>query len=147
MQDAPQRRSLAYILFCLCIALFGLFVAYMGFQLSLGTVRRIGPGFFPAGLGIIICVLALLTAFERETVNFPKGSLRALIFIALAILVFALTVERLGLIVAVAGLVLLTALAHRRPDLKSMAGVTIFLGALGVLLFVYLLRIPLSPLP
>lgn len=147
MQNAPQRRSLAYILFCLCIAGFGLFVAFLGSEMSIGSVRRIGPGFFPTGLGIIICVLGLLTAFERETANFPRGSLRALIFIALALLVFALAVERLGLIIAVAGLVLLTALAHGRPDLKSIAGVTLVLSALGVLLFIYLLRIPLSPLP
>lgn len=146
MQDTPQRRSLPYILFCLCIALFGLLVAYMGSELSLGSMRRIGPGFFPTGLGLIIFFLALLTAFEHETARFARGSLRALIFISLAILAFALVVERLGLIIAVASLVLLTALAQGRPNLKSIVGVTLFLSAIGVLLFLYLLRIPLSPI-
>jgi len=64
----------------------------------------------------------------------------------LAILAFALVVERLGLIIAVASLVLLTALAQGRPNLKSIVGVTLFLSAMGVLLFLYLLRIPLSPI-
>lgn len=119
----------------------------MGLQLSLGSVGRIGPGFFPAGLGLLMLVFALLTALERDEPNFPKGAIRALVFISLAILAFALTVERLGLIVAAAGVVVLTALAHGRPNLKSVAGVTVVLSAVGVLLFVYLLRIPLSPLP
>src|SRR5690606_5852607 len=78
MQDAPQPRSLTYVLFCLCIAIFGLIVAYMGSELSLGSVRRIGPGFFPTGLGLIIFFLALLTAFEHETAKFPRGGSRAL---------------------------------------------------------------------
>lgn len=146
MQDAPQPRSLTYVLFCLCIAIFGLIVAYMGTELSLGSVRRIGPGFFPTGLGLIIFFLALLTAFEHETAKFPRGGSRALVFISLAILAFALVVERLGLIVATASLVLLTALAQGRPSLRSTVGVTLFLSALGVLLFLYLLRIPLNPL-
>lgn len=122
-------------------------MAYMGFQLSLGTIGRIGPGFFPTGLGLLFLLFALLATFERDEVNFPKRGIRALVLISLAILAFALTVERLGLIVGVASVVILTAVAHGKPNPISIAGATIFLSALGFLLFVYLLRIPLSPLP
>ncbi|QPC41321.1 tripartite tricarboxylate transporter TctB family protein [Kaustia mangrovi] len=120
-------------------------MAYEGAQLSIGTLTRIGPGFFPTGLGLLILLLGLATAFETEDIVFARNSVRALLCISLAILTFAVTVERLGLIVATAGVVLLTSLAHGRPTIRTVSAVTAFLSVLGILLFITMLRIPLNP--
>lgn len=121
-------------------------MAYEGSQLSIGTLTRIGPGFFPTGLGLLILVLGLLTIFEKDDIGVARNSLRALVFISLAILAFAVTVEPLGLIVATAGVVLLTSLAHGRPSIGTVAVVTAALSVVGILLFITMLRIPLNPI-
>lgn len=145
MQPAPKRRSLPHTLFCVCIALFGAFVAYEGMQLSFGTLARIGPGFFPAGLGLVILLLGLLTIIEKDDAAFERHSLRPLVLCSLAILVFALTVERLGMIFAVTAVVALSSLAHGNTSVRAIAGLAALLCLTGYVLFITMLRIPLNP--
>lgn len=41
-------------LFSLGIVAFGVYVILEGMAMSMGTLRRIGPGFFPVVLGIVL---------------------------------------------------------------------------------------------
>jgi len=83
------------------IILTGAFVAYYAFaHFRLGVIGRMGPGMFPAAVGVIMCGLGLaimVPAFFR-TGALPEFELRPFVLILVAILVFALTIRHLGMV-------------------------------------------------
>lgn len=143
-----RHRNFAHDLFCLTIIGFGFFVIYSGLELSIGTMRRIGPGFFPLGLGAIMAILGVGLLFERQDENRDDTrNPRGLIFISLALAAFAGLLETLGLFPATAAMVLLVVAAEpERVSLPTVVGLIAGLWAVGYLLFVVVLRLPLQPL-
>mgnify|MGYP000896398697 CR=1 FL=1 len=90
---------------------FGLIALYFGQKLALGTTVRMGPGYVPRmlslillGLGGLICVVALVTG--SEPVERPKW--RPITLVTIGIVCFALLFERAGLLPALVVLVLIT---------------------------------------
>lgn len=133
-------------LFSLGIVAFGVYVILEGMAMSMGTLRRIGPGFFPVVLGIVLTCLGAATLFERAQ---PRRSLpdewRALICVLLAILSFGFLVRSTGMIPAIAALVLLTSLGQRQPSLFAAIVTFVALSLIGYGVFVLGLRIPVEP--
>jgi hypothetical protein len=84
---------------------FGLFFAGFGTQYSLGTAIRIGPGYFPTALGVIVILLGIVilvgglsakaTAEKVDRFNWPT-----LLLILGSIVLFGLLFRPLGLIVS-----------------------------------------------
>lgn len=142
------KRNLSDLGAALLVVAFGCYVVATGLEMSVGSLRRIGPGFFPICLGAVMAVLGLALAFERseEEVRerFPFVSLG---LVSLAILSFAVLVERAGLFPAILGVVLLTNLAEGgRLSLPSLAATVVGLCAAGYLIFILMLNLPLEPL-
>jgi Mn2+/Fe2+ NRAMP family transporter len=112
----------------------------------LGTMHRMGPAMFPtmvgallAGLGVIIALRSLLV--DGEPV--PRFHARPIGVALAAIVLFGIVLQWLGLIAAVAALVLVGAYATRdvRPleNLALAAAMVLF----SVAVFVWLLGLPL----
>lgn len=146
---AEKGRDLNYweILVAVLIGCFGAYVAWHGSHYSLGQVARMGPGFVPVSLGIILIVIAFALVFEvqklaRVPLDIP---LRSILYVSAAVLTFAVVVPRFGLIPAIACLVVISGLAERPLRPKTMAISTVVLSIIGVVLFVRGLGIPLSP--
>lgn len=99
--------------------------------LSLGTVSRMGPGMFPAALGVILAVLGaviLVPALFRQG-EVLKVDLRSLVSVAGAMLAFVLLVEPFGLIPAI---LVLTLIATRADDKLGWLGSGILAVALAL---------------
>ncbi len=143
-----RNRNAAHDVFCLVIIGFGLFVIYGGIELSIGTMRRIGPGFFPLGLGAVMVAMGIGLLFERQ--DPPEDdtrNLRGLILISLALAAFAGLLETVGLFPATMAMVLLVVAAEKEPiSPLTAAGIIAGLWAVGYLLFVVVLRLPLEPI-
>ncbi|MDF1750019.1 MAG: tripartite tricarboxylate transporter TctB family protein [Alphaproteobacteria bacterium] len=143
-----RKNDLSEVLFAFVIIAFGLFLVYSGIDLSIGKMSRIGPGFLPLCLGVVITGLGIGILFERqEERNFGPPNLRGLILISLAIGAFAALVETTGLFPATAALVVLTALAnnHERIRPLTLIGTIAGLCIVGYLLFVVALQLPFRP--
>jgi hypothetical protein len=75
-------------------------------QYNFGSSARPGPGYFPFGLGVLLALLGALVLFKALTIESeggdPVGSFawRPLLFIVLAIVACAVTLPRLGMVVA-----------------------------------------------
>ena len=131
------------------IALSGAF-AIIGQDYALGTVRRMGPGWFPLALGIIgagLGVLIMISAFLGPPRTSPQVQWRRLLFIAAAFLAFALAVEPLGLPLTI----LLTTAIGAQADPASRPRETLLLG-LGLaaatwVVFVLALGLPIPVFP
>jgi len=117
-----------------------------------GDLNRMGPGFFPRmlsfgmiGLGVLSVLRGLpgLAAANGSGVRFD----RSMVLIPACMAVFGLSVEPLGLILALALTIALAGLAHRQARLKEVAISIAFLIALSVLIFVFILKLPLHLWP
>ncbi|WP_269749825.1 tripartite tricarboxylate transporter TctB family protein [Roseococcus microcysteis] len=113
---------------------------------SIGTLRRMGPGFFPAVLGGLIAVfgvLIALPAFFRE--GDPLGfEGRPFLMVCLSIGVFAFVLERLGMVPAIFALVFCAAFAKPGPNLIENLGLSVFLAVAAVAVFIWGLGIPIQ---
>lgn len=135
------------------VAVAGLFVllgAYIVWQASfypIGTLTRMGPGFFPIIIGVALIVLgvALMAEVARSEAPPPELPVRAIGFVAAGLTGFAIMVDRVGLVPATLVLVVLALLADERPSWKLIAGVSAGLMAIGYFIFHLAFRIPFEP--
>ncbi len=145
-----MRRDYHDLLGGAALALLGLAVAgHAANTLDFGTMRQMGPGFFPVLLGLLLAGLGLLVALPawwRQGIP-AEFHLPEFAAVLAAILVFALLMTRAGLIPATALSVLIATLPAPRRGLvwrAVLAGVVtlmtwvIFSAALGM-------TIPLFP--
>jgi hypothetical protein len=122
---------------------------------TIGNGARMGPGYFPLLLGILLAILGGLIAFKALVVETMDGdpigkfAWKPLFFIILANLVFgacigglpSIGLPPLGLIV---GIYLLTIIASNAGDEFSLKGVLILatiLAALSYVAFILLLKL------
>jgi hypothetical protein len=131
------------------IAIGGGFVL-LAQQYRLGDMHRMGPAMFPTLVGALLAALGLivaLRAFALDGAAVPRFDARPIGVSILAIVLFGIALQWLGLIAAVAVLVLVGACAARdvRPleNLALAAALIVF----SVAVFVWLLGLPLPLWP
>jgi hypothetical protein len=122
---------------------------------KIGEAARMGPGYFPLMLGILLAVLGIVVIFKAmvvETMDGDKvGSIawKPLFFIIVANLVFGILLGGLpsikfpsfGLIVAIYALVPIAALAGDEFKLKEVLVLATILAALSYFAFIYALNL------
>ncbi|QUS37316.1 tripartite tricarboxylate transporter TctB family protein [Falsirhodobacter algicola] len=102
------------------LALAGAAVAaHAAAHYDIGSLRRMGPGFFPVVLGVALVALGALIALPalRRAGERRPFAWREALAVTAALLVFALLMERAGLIVATALSALIASSVAPRPGL------------------------------
>ena len=155
VRQAPSSRrgvikspqDFAAGLFLVAIALFGMIG---GWKLSMGTMSGVGPGMLPkvtalmiAAFGILLIVQSLVTHGDV----LEQFSIRGLVFILGSLLVFAATVRTLGLAFAGPLAVIVSAFAEKHVRIKEIIIYAVLLTGACILLFKYLLKLPIPILP
>jgi hypothetical protein len=123
-EEMPMaRRSMQDIVAGGLAVLIGLAFFVMSFEYGIGTARAMEGGFFPLmisvlvmAIGAVVAIKGFWTAAEPETVLW-----RPLLAVAAAVVVFALTVQLLGLLPAVLLTVAVSALGD--PDSRPLGTV------------------------
>jgi hypothetical protein len=93
---------------------------------SFGTSARPGPGYFPFGLGILLAILGALVLFKSLTIETEGGDpvgvipLRPLGLITLSVVIFGVTLPKLGMIISLPILILIASLAGDEFKLKEV---------------------------
>jgi len=119
-------------------------------QYRLGDMHRMGPGMFPTLVGALLAVLGAIIAgraFVLDGEVVPRFYARPLAISLIAIVLFGVALQWLGLVAAIAVLVLVGAYAARdvRPvETLALAAVMI---VFSVAVFVRLLGLPLPLWP
>jgi hypothetical protein len=121
--------------------------AWIGQRYNMGTAGRMGPGYFPkvlAGILIILGVISMARSFVIKGEPVERVAFKPLVLVLLACTLFGLLINRAGLIVALAALVLVSAAASRefKLDWLALAGL-VALIAFCSLVFVKGLGIPM----
>jgi len=147
--DTLGRPDVLSGLLFMAIALFGLWVSR---DYTVGTALRMGTGYVPRllcwllfGLGAIVLAQGLRQPVPplRPT----RAGWRATLSVSCAIVAFALSIERLGLVLAIVLLIGIGALATRalRPLETALAALVLIALSWGIFIVGLGLAIPVWP--
>jgi hypothetical protein len=130
----------------LFFAAIGLFAAIHATDYAIGRVTRMGPGFFPLMLGLILLALGLTNmvcsiAWAKPE-GLPKLALKPLAIVPVALASFGFLLDRTGLLVAVCALVTIASLGDRSFRKREIVAVCLAVCAIASLLYVYGLGLP-----
>jgi hypothetical protein len=117
----------------------GGFAAIYAQRYALGTMRNMGPGFFPTMLGIGLTLMGAIIATSslRRSGTLPTLKLRELGLVLLGIVCFALLLRGAGLVVATLVTVVVCSLADRETQWRARVLIAASIAALTVLIFRY----------
>jgi len=128
---------------------FGAGAAVIAHGYNFGTPARMGSGFFPVVIGVIIAIMgvilivrSLLKPASDEAVG--ELQFRPLVFISAAIVIFGVLIEDAGLVASLAALILVARLAGREGSPLELALMVVVLIAIAVGIFIYGLNIRLK---
>jgi hypothetical protein len=147
--DTLARADVLSGLLFIAVAAFGLWVSR---DYTVGTALRMGTGYVPRllcwmlmGLGAIVLVQGLRD--KAPPVRPSAMGLRAVLAVSLAIVAFALSIERLGLVLAIVLLTAIGALATRalRPLETAIAALVLIALTWGIFIAGLGLTIPVWP--
>jgi hypothetical protein len=119
-------------------------------QYPMGSLLRMGPGFFPCTIAAVIIILGLVlvaNALRRR----PAGQavdvrFRSVLAISAGIALFTLLLERAGLIPATAALILVSSLAAPHWRVRRTLLLALGVTALVYLIFILVLQVPVPAL-
>jgi hypothetical protein len=140
--DLRENRDFLSGLMFIVIGLGAVFIAR---DYPVGSALRMGPGYFPVALGGILFLMGLYVMVQglikKEKVK-GNWSVRALIVLPLAVVVFGLMIERTGFIPALIVLAIISAAAGKEFKFLEVLILAIALTAGCVALFIYGLGMP-----
>jgi drug/metabolite transporter (DMT)-like permease len=120
---------------------------------SMGSSAKPGAGYFPLILSVIMAILGAVVLFKSLTIETeggdPIGSIawRPLLVIVVAIAVFGLSINRLGLAISIPILIVITSLAGDEFHWLGVLGSAVVLTVFSWLIFVYGLKLTIPMWP
>lgn len=123
----------------------GAVAAFIARDYPFGTALHMGAGFFPVVLGIVLVLFGLYFAVRglRSSTKIESNwSLRALVVLPLAFVVFGVLMEHAGFIPAMLALTIGSAAAGTEFRIGEVLALSVFLTAMCVALFIWGLGLP-----
>jgi hypothetical protein len=133
------NRDIRDVVAGLAVVAIGAFVGWYAYnEYDIGQLNRMGPGFFPVWLGIL---LAVIGAFIALPAWFREGSpmqieYKTLALITLSIVVFAFLLKTLGIVLSTVAAVMISSLADRDLSWRNRVLVSIGVAAMTWAVFI-----------
>jgi hypothetical protein len=130
----------------------GLFFAIVATRYQYGTAAKMGPGYFPFWLGMLMAAIGLLVLVRslgaKATIEaIPKFNLKVVGLITGAVVVFGILLPKMGFLVAVLALVMIASTASREFNWKVALINAVVLIAFTYSVFVLGLKLQFPLLP
>ena len=134
---------------CLFV-LIGIAAIVLGSRYNLGTAARMGPGYFPRILGMLLIVLGAIIAvrgLRTGGVPIRAWRLRPTLVVLGSVVLFGLIVNRAGLALSTVILIMLASSASSEFRWKEalISGVFLAVLAVGVFIIGLKLQLPIWP--
>lgn len=134
MKIRNQRDFGAGVMFILV----GIFFALIATQYRMGTAAKMGPGYFPFWLGVLMAFIGLLLLFnslskKATEEKMPKWDFKIMLWITGSVVLYGVLLPTMGFFVAIFALVLVSASAGHDFGWKGS-----LLNAVILMLFTYL---------
>ena len=130
--------------------LIGVGAIVLALKYNLGTAARMGPGYFPRILGILMIVLGLvlaLRALRTQGAPIPSWKWRPTIIVLGSVVLFGMIVQTIGVAISTVILIVTASAASHefRPREALIAGVLLAALAVGVFVVGLKLQLPIWP--
>ena len=125
--------------------LFGIAFLVISPNYEFGSLSRIGSGFFPTVLSVLLIILGL--AIGVRSLVWAERPLERLAFlptflVTLSMLVFAVTVENAGAIVAIVLTTIIASFASKQFNWISRLSLAVALTVFSIVVFIWSLGMP-----
>ena len=134
----------------LVVAAVALAYLALGHTLALGSASEMGPGWFPrhvALLALVVGALLIIRSLRRPGADLPPFQLRPLLAVVAAVCVFAIGINRLGLLLTAPLTVLIASGAVAGPSLRRRLGMAILTALVAAGVFVSALGLTIALFP
>ena len=115
------------------------------YEYPMGTASRMGAGYFPFLLGVVMAVLGVIIIAQALLTSggpVSKFAWRPLFWVLGAFVIFGLTAKFLGLVIAILLLVVISSYGGHEHRWKEAIISSIILAASSIAVFVYGLKLP-----
>ncbi|CAG9170246.1 hypothetical protein LMG23992_01522 [Cupriavidus laharis] len=136
----------------LMFILVGLGFSWVARGYSMGTAAKMGPGYFPFLLGLVLAVLGGLVMLSSlsskgEEDHLARWDLKTLLWILGSVVLFGLLLKPLGMVLSVFVLVLVSSMASHEFSWKGalLNSVVLVLISLGAFVYGINLQMPVWP--
>jgi Tripartite tricarboxylate transporter TctB family len=124
----------------------GIAFAMASYGYRMGTASRMGPGYFPFWLGVIMAVIGTMVLLgsirsHAEPETMERWALRPLFIILASVVVFGLLLGAFGLVLSTIVLVVGSSLASHEFTWRATLINTVVLIAFALVVFVYALNL------
>lgn len=129
---------------------FGITAIFIGRSYPLGTAARMGPGYFPRLLGILLILLGgalSLAALRGKGPPLPGWKWRPISIVLLSVVAFGLVLTHAGLVLSTIGLIVIASTASREFRFRDAVLSSLVLAGLSVGVFVIGLKLLLPIWP
>lgn len=129
---------------------FGLATVLISLNYPVGSAGRMGPGYFPRGLGAMIALLGAVLCARGVRVTGPRislGSPKPLVVILGSVVLFGFAVPLVGMALATLLLVMLSSMASSEFRWKEALIASFALAAFAVGAFAYALGVQMPIWP
>ena len=120
-------------------------VIVKAYEYPMGTGARMGPGYFPFVLGIVMGILGIAIVIESFATEGPpvsKFAWKPLFWILGGVVLFGLIAKIAGLALSIVMLVLVASFGGDEFKLKEAVIASVILAIFSVAVFVYGLKLP-----
>jgi hypothetical protein len=124
---------------------FGVLAVIVSRDYPMGSAMRMGPGYFPTYLGIMMALLGAgisAFSFRIEGEKVAGFAWRAMVLLSVAFVIFGWAIDHIGFIPALAIMIFLSALAGKEFKLKEVAILAVVLIVGSWALFIKGLELP-----
>ena len=132
------------------LVVFGITYAGFGSHYTIGSLSRMGPGFFPVALGTILALAGVAIAIKGWLAAAPataaerrRPEWRAWFLICASIVAFVAVAERFGLVPAAFAIVFVSAFADRDNRWPQVLILSVSITVMAVVVFWWALQIQL----
>ncbi len=126
--------------------LFGMIGLWVGSDLTFGSARNMGPGYFPMIICAVIVAIGLVLMAKSLAIEGPaieRIQIRPITLILLAIAAFGLLTAKLGAVLSATLLIVLAAYARRHVNVIETLVFAVATATVVVVIFVYALGQPM----
>ncbi|MGO4303817.1 MULTISPECIES: tripartite tricarboxylate transporter TctB family protein [unclassified Cupriavidus] len=126
----------------LLFILVGFGFSFVARGYSMGTAAKMGPGYFPFWLGVVLALLGALVLWgslssKMEEDQLARWDIKTLLWILGAVVLFGLLLKPLGMVLSVLVLVLVSSMASHEFSWKGTVLNAIILVVISLGAFVY----------
>ena len=148
MQIRSQKDFASGLMF----VIVGILFAYIATTYNMGTPAKIGPGYFPFWLGIVLALLGAIITMTSMSAKTSKDELASwdwvsVMWVTGSVILFGLVLKPMGLVVSLIMLIFISAMASHEFHWKGTVVNAVILNVIAYVAFIWGLKLQFQVWP